>query len=265
MNKLPKLLASLLIFFSVILVVSPTIDKSDHNDNIIKLNQVGPSHKLSGAKIPNKRIIMEPVVKLTRITFEEPGIISIDGSATGFSIKYDYKDKVTYIMTNHHFCENNTDKEIGYLYTKSDDTSGGDLVDPDRTLEFVSSSEKRDLCILKADEKIAPVKFADYRDQLDQLEKIYIVGAPKGIFPIVLETYFTSYIQRGSLFSDTMGEFGHDYLLISDLVYGGHSGSPIFNHKGELIGVVFARYQGGYGGFGIGLPDVVEFIGESNI
>jgi S1-C subfamily serine protease len=265
MNKLLKLLATFLLSLSVIFMISPLKDTSNLDNNIIRYDYTDTQQAELVSNMPNRRAIMEPVVKLTQISFPEPETIELVGTATGFSIKYNRRLNKSYVLTNHHFCENNTEYDIGYIYTRSNNTTGGYSIDLNNLLNFVYSDKTKDLCILEADGRIPPVRFGDYREELKSLDRVYILGAPNGIFPIVVETYLTGHIERKQLFSEEMGDKGHPYLLISEIIFGGHSGSPIFNRRGELIGIVFAKYRQGYGGFGVGLKDIIEFIGESDI
>lgn len=262
MNRLYRLIAIFLIFLTFTIIISPK-DKNLNIDNSLELGKVEKIHYSS--EVPDDKKIMNPVVKLYQIAFPEPEIISMVGAATGFSIKYDRKLNKTYILTNHHFCENKTEYDIGYFYVESDNITGGNSIDPEKYLSLVYTDERKDLCILKTYGKIKPVKFGNYKKPLNRLDKVYVVGAPRGIFPIVTENYYSGIIHREQLFPSTMGNNGFNYLLISGIVHEGHSGSPIYNKDGELVGIIFARYSAGYGGFGIGLKDIVDFIGESGI
>ena len=58
---------------------------------------------------------------------------------------------------------------------------------------------------------------------------------------------------------ETMSEEGNDLLLVSEQIFPGHSGSPVFNQEGELIGVVFASMQT-YGGIAISHKDISELL-----
>jgi V8-like Glu-specific endopeptidase len=56
---------------------------------------------------------------------------------------------------------------------------------------------------------------------------------------------------------------GEPFLLTSEEVYPGHSGSPIFNENGEVIGIIFASFPT-YGGIGIPVGDIHKFLQDAN-
>lgn len=97
-------------------------------------------------------------------------------------------------------------------------------------IQIIAKSENPDLAILKVDGKGTPFKIAS--DIANIGEAVYTIGAPLGIFP----TFSSGMVQN-----NTFEELGVGFYLTSIGTISGNSGGPVFNSKGEIIGVV----QGG--------------------
>ena len=44
------------------------------------------------------------------------------------------------------------------------------------------------------------------------------------------------------------------------ITFPGHSGSPVFNERGEVIGVIMASMSAGYGGIIIPSESIISFL-----
>lgn len=212
-----------------------------------------------------KQKMLKPVVKLSYLIQEfigdstEPYYTSLS-TATGFGVEYNPKNNTSYVITNAHFCDivaedssakliAETAEHFRHGYPGSDGIPG-DALYSDRTL---------DLCMVAIYGFIAPTKLASPGYEAQQFENIFIVGAPSGVLPIIIDTYLSADIDRGMIDLGIMSKSGNNYILVSEQVFPGHSGSPIYNDGGEVIGVIFASMSH-YGGIGIPIKDVYSFM-----
>ena len=97
------------------------------------------------------------------------------------------------------------------------------------------SDEANDLVILKTEGNDLPVLTLGNLDQIKPGEKIYVIGSPAG-----LENTITDGIISG------LREVTQDQkvIQISAPISSGSSGGPVFNEKGEVIGVATFILEG---------------------
>ena len=211
---------------------------------------------------------LTPVLLLETVV-ANPNGVAVISSATGFSIAASKKDNVSYILTNDHFCADTLNARAQPLTSAVITYNQGDEKvpinhNPTGISEIVATSPEKDLCILKANEYIKPVVF-EQSYPIEPLIPVKIIGAPQGVFPIVYDTYLAGMITRDSLPFYYMMESGGDYLFVSGPTVGGSSGSPIFNEEGRVIGIIFATTQTLYGGIGIHVDDILDYLDELDI
>lgn len=145
-------------------------------------------------------------------------------SGTGFSIKKDEEGST--ILTNKHVCE----AGVNASYTLTDFTGKRFKA------TFVRVAPHTDLCLLRTEALIKPVKLA--KRDARKGEHIFVVGAPRGVFPNFTDGYVSGYC-----FIDMAGENFEVHLravCTSVPIYPGNSGSPAFNDNGEVVGIMFA-------------------------
>lgn len=267
MDKLAKALAALLVLTISIISSSPK------NGNIIEVIQNNPpqffTEYTSNFYRQNKEIkeILDPVVKISFVIDVGSDKITI-GSGTGFGIHYDRESNISYIITNAHICSMADDVPFAYkFYFEDRDT----IIDQQvkvfsGELAPVVLDKNKDLCLMISDRYIRPARIAN-NYTVHQLDKVRIVGAPNGVYPIIIDSYISNVISRNIMGYDTGST--RPLLLISALVFGGQSGSPIYNEHNEVIGVAFMglKNEDGtiYGGAGIPLEDIQEFIKDCDL
>lgn len=190
------------------------------------------------------------------------GDLHMIGSATAFSVAYNKKENSTYLLTNYHVCEDLVESEGFYLsYLKTTDPIPDFRLHSERMLKVIATDPSNDLCLTKAfDEHIKPVRFR-HSSSLHVLDNIYSIGGPGGIFPIWIHGKFSGYIDRSAI-GFGMGSEGRDFMLLSTTVVGGQSGSPVYDEKGKVVGIVFATL-GQYGGVATPSDSILEFLEES--
>ena len=114
-----------------------------------------------------------------------------------------------------------------------------------------------DLCYLEVRGYIRPVEIESYSYSPTNFEKIFIVGAPAGDFPIIIDSYISASIERSSIGIGTLSRSGNSFILVSEQIFPGHSGSPIYTEEGKVIGIVFGALQT-YGGLGVSHRDIID-------
>lgn len=153
------------------------------------------------------------------------GTVTTDAwSCTGMAIGSD--EGGTQIITNKH-CG-----ALGGAATYTLTDSKGER----HTASFVRVSESADLCLLKTDAAIPPVTLA--RHDARKGDHVIVVGAPRGVYPVWTEGRVSGYFWA----TDEETDFHFSAQMISATVSPGSSGSPVFNDRNEMVGVIFAAF-----------------------
>lgn len=198
-------------------------------------------------------------VVLIEVILNIPGSERVVGSATGFSVFYDKKENASYFMTNNHVCDNEI-PSFYMSYVKNTDVIPS-YYSEKRPLEIIAKDPSNDLCLLKAyNEKIKPLKIKSSKT-LKNMDDVYSIGAPGGIYPIWISGKFSGYIDR-KIEPLGLNVIGNDFMLISGIVVSGQSGSPVYDSTGSVVGIIFASL-GKYGGVAVPGETIKEFIKES--
>lgn len=147
-------------------------------------------------------------------------------------------DKAGYVLTNRHV----VDKAYEIVVTLSDRTS--------HRATLVGAGRKTDIALLRINptKPLQPVKFGD-SDALKVGEPVIAIGNPFGLGTTVTSG-IVSALNRDLSFSRL-----DSFIQTDAAINHGNSGGPLFDMKGEVVGVNTAYYTGGLakGGFiGIG-------------
>lgn len=169
------------------------------------------------------------------------------GLGSGFFI-----NEEGYLITNFHVIENETQISIEVYHNTKD----GQL---DRRtykqVRIIAMNKFADLALLKVEDKDAP-KFAwvllGDADALSVGDRVFAIGSPLGLERTVTE---------GILSTKTRQLQGELYMQTTTQINPGNSGGPLFNLKGEVVGVTNMKLAFGEGlGFAIPVDTVKYFL-----
>lgn len=168
------------------------------------------------------------------------------GLGSGFFLNED-----GYLITNFHVIEGETRISIEVYHQKNGQLDRQSYKD----VRIVAMNKFADLALLKVDDAGAPkfhrVQLGD-TDALAQGERVFAIGSPLGLERTVTE---------GILSTKTRPMGGDLYLQTTAQINPGNSGGPLFNLRGEVIGVTNMKLTFGEGlGFAIPVEQVKFFL-----
>ncbi|MCH9694414.1 MAG: trypsin-like peptidase domain-containing protein [Gammaproteobacteria bacterium] len=105
------------------------------------------------------------------------------------------------------------------------------------TASVVASDPIKDVALVKLDklpERVRPAKLAD-SDKVRIGEEIFIIGAPYGLSHTLTVGHISA---RHKNEDDYMGEIRAETFQTDAAINQGNSGGPMFNQRGEVIGIV---------------------------
>ncbi len=198
-------------------------------------------------------------------------------SGSGFFISPD-----GYVLTNWHVV---ADQVSGWLWGREREitakvlrltvvVASGTPDEREVPAKVVARNRKLDLALLKTDEHPKDWIATDPIANLHLAEKVWIVGFPYGQLLSALKEPGKREPESNpevSIGSGMVTSFRHDAkgelagIQIDATVNPGNSGGPLLNSKGQLAGVVFAKFAGGEG-LGLAVPGghIRRFI-DSNL
>ena len=168
------------------------------------------------------------------------------GLGSGFFLNED-----GYLITNFHVIENETQVGIEIYHVE-----GGQLERRVyRQVRIVAMNKFDDLALLKVEDPGAP-RFSSVplgsSDTLAVGERVFAIGSPLGLERTVTE---------GIVSTKTREMQGELYLQTTAQINPGNSGGPLFNLRGEVIGVTNMKLTSGEGlGFAIPVEKVRYFL-----
>ena len=148
--------------------------------------------------------------------------------ATGSGVIIENADDGSYALTAGHICDDHTVKRIATkvkkfaYYFKVVDISGRAY-----SVEVLSVNKRLDTCILYVRGLKQPAIKISQRKPCPG-DRVYNLAAPVGIFDINMIPIFQGFYSGSA----------NEKAIYTIPAKGGSSGSPIINHRGELVGMV---------------------------
>ncbi len=178
-----------------------------------------------------------------------PAVVSIEtpsGSGSGFLINED-----GYAITNHHVIDQET-RIAAVVYER---TAGGLTRRRIENVEIVALNAFLDLALLKiplpADLNLPFVRLGNL-DEISAGDGVFAIGTPLGL---------ERSVSQGILSSLNRNFEGLVFLQTDTAINPGNSGGPLFNMRGEVIGVTNMKAAGGENlGFAIPVSYLADFL-----
>lgn len=170
-------------------------------------------------------------------------------SGSGFVISAD-----GYILTNYHVIEYAA--QYGYTITVM-------LYDGTQyEASIIGTEQSNDIAVLKIDATgLTPVAFGD-SEAIRVGDRVYAVGNPLGELEFSMSTGWVSALDRVITTEESVSI---NMFQIDAAVNPGNSGGPVYNDRGEVIGIVTAKYSDtGVEGLGFAIPinDAVKIAND---
>ena len=168
-------------------------------------------------------------------------------SGTGFFISSD-----GYLVTNYHVIEGGTEVTV---------TTHGD---EEYTAQIVGYEANNDLALLKVDQENLPYAIVGSSSELVVGDQVVAIGNVLSTFASSLTVGYVSGVDR---VVDTQG-VAMNMIQTDVAINSGNSGGPLFNMKGEVVGITTAKFSGQSSsgasiegiGFAIPMDDVTGMI-----
>jgi serine protease Do len=192
---------------------------------------------------PPERSVREQVQQIGEsvVQVRTPG-----GLGSGFFI-----NEEGFLITNFHVIEGETQISIEVYHQKNGQLERKSY----KQVRIVAMNKFADLALLKIDDENAP-KFSRISlgnsDLLSVGERVFAIGSPLGLERTVTE---------GIVSTKTRPFQGELYLQTTAQINPGNSGGPLFNLRGEVVGVTNMKITFGEGlGFAIPIEEVKHFL-----
>jgi len=182
----------------------------------------------------NPSVVVLYTVEREISPFTESGEVALDGLGSGFVV-----DDEGHVMTAAHVVQTADLVQVEFL--------DGSKV----TAAVVASDPVKDVALLKLDTippGMQPAKLGDSEDARVG-DEIYVIGAPYGLTHTLTVGHISA---RHKNESGRMGVVQAETFQTDAAINQGNSGGPMFNQRGEVIGIVsYIRSQSG-GSVGLG-------------
>ncbi len=185
--------------------------------------------------------------QITYASFGQSGTGESTGS--GFVISRD-----GYVLTNYHVVEGASTVSIAMHNGES------------YTAQIVGYDETNDVALLKADGSELPVVTLGSSSALNVGDQVVAIGNPLGELTSTMTVGYISGKER----SVTTDGTTINMIQTDAAINSGNSGGPLFNMKGEVVGITTAKYSGETSsgasiegiGFAIPIDDVMDVVDE---
>jgi len=149
-----------------------------------------------------------------------------DGDNYCSSSSISYKGKV-FTLTNNHCCE-----VVEGMFGKGEVRVGRHIE------KIIHQSKMHDVCVLTSQQIYTPIKLA--KEPAKMLGPVTMIGWPRGQFLVPRFGYIVAKDVRTCVGHRDGGVDCRPSTLGSTLIYGGNSGSPVFNSNWEVVNLAYA-------------------------
>ena len=183
------------------------------------------------------------------VTILGEGVVQVrtpGGLGSGFLI-----NEEGFLITNFHVIEGETQISVEVYWQHNGQLERRTY----KQVKIIAMNKFKDLALLKIEEEDAPLfKFVRLgkADELEVGERVFAIGSPLGLERTVTE---------GIISTKTREMMGELYLQTTAQINPGNSGGPLFNLKGEVVGVTNMKINFGEGlGFAIPVEALKFFL-----
>ncbi|MGZ8938808.1 MAG: S1C family serine protease, partial [Limisphaerales bacterium] len=235
-------------------IITPKDEEATKTDETPGVAEKGPnttppaSAQITGSLYQNPGALRKDSTVRELVSVLGEAVVQVrtpGGLGSGFFLNED-----GYLITNFHVIENETQISIEVYHNRNGQLDRRTY----KQVRIIAMNKFADLALLKVEDKDAP-KFAwvlmGDSDALSVGERVFAIGSPLGLERTVTE---------GILSTKTRALAGELYMQTTTQINPGNSGGPLFNLKGEVVGVTNMKIQFGEG-LGFAIPvDAVKFF-----
>ena len=170
-------------------------------------------------------------------------------SGSGFIISTD-----GYILTNYHVVQHADENDLEIKVTMYN----GDKY----SARIIGKEAENDVALLKVEAENLPALVLNTSGSLIVGQNVYVIGNPLGELTYTLTDGIVSALDREIAVE---ANASIRMFQISAAINSGNSGGPVFNDKGEVIGIASAKYAStGVEGLGFAIPieDAMEIVDD---
>lgn len=144
----------------------------------------------------------------------------------------------TYVLTNYHVCASYSKSKEGEDAFYVGISKSIDEEKQIKMMKVITADIEKDLCLVE------PIQQEGFKlaKELKRGESVFLLGHPSGSELLLMEGEYVS--PKSIIVAQIIGFFilpiPYDSAHISNMAYGGNSGSAVLNNRGELSGVLFA-------------------------
>lgn len=197
------------------------LDNQNKNNSFAVVVEDG----LTPSQIYEKNIASVVAINCTVTTSSMGQTYSSTSSGSGFVMTED-----GYVVTNHHVIDGADEDKITVVFSDSTQMSA----------ELIGSDSTNDIALLKVDATdLKPVTLGS-SDDLKVGEQVVAIGNALGELSFSLTVGYVSGMDRDITTDGTVINMIQTDVAINS----GNSGGPLFNSKGEVVGITSAKYSG---------------------
>ena len=220
-------------------------------------------NSISKMSLPDKNTSLTRQIPNGQRLFEECSkgvvlLVSENGIGSGSII-----DKDGHILTNWHVINGQQKMHVCFFdpsFGSIDDISSDNFT----TATVIASDSKRDLAILKLDNKSRNVNYLKKGSiyNIDISMDVFAIGHPEGLIWSFTDGII-SRVRKGYKWTYSDNEMKADVIQTQTPINPGNSGGPLFNIKGELIGInSFGKGSSQGLNFAVHLREINQFLKE---